>query len=74
MHAHVTLMVTCISWPAEVTEGAQQCARGCAGILNPVHPPTHGKGNQSSPVTAPFYKDESSLAFHIAMETQDLSN
>lgn len=73
MQACVTLMVTCISWRAEVTEGAQQCVCGWAGILNPVHPPTHSKRNKSSPVTAPFYENKSSLAFPIAMETQDLS-
>lgn len=45
-HVCVTLMVSCISWHAEVTEGAQQCACGWVGILNTAHPPTHAEGNR----------------------------
>lgn len=40
MHACVTLTVTCISWHAEVTEGAQQCACGWAATFQAC-PSTH---------------------------------
>lgn len=41
MRECLALMVTCISWPAEVTEGAQQCACGWTGIfILSAHPHT----------------------------------